>query len=182
MLLGAGGLVGAAAMMFSVEFNRYTSTDTFCTSCHTMAGLAADPYYLRSAHRSNPEGVRPSCGDCHIPKNNWFIETYTHITSGTRDVIAEFTNSFDDPKIWEARRVALAHEVRDIMRRQDSVTCRSCHVATSIRPTNQRGQAAHALQRESDMTCISCHFNLVHAPVPPTIEFIRGSDLGRQAK
>ena len=25
------------------------------------------------------------------------------------------------------------------------------------------------------MTCIDCHFNLVHAPVPPTIDFIRGS-------
>src|SRR5215831_1360141 len=54
---------------------------------------------------ANSRGVRPSCGDCHIPKTNWFIETYTHVASGTRDLIAELTNNFDDPKIWEARRV-----------------------------------------------------------------------------
>ncbi len=182
VLLAAGGAAGAAAVITTVEVNRHTSTEVFCTSCHSMANLANDPHYLRSAHRSNPQGVRPSCGDCHIPKSNWFVETYVHVSSGARDVIAEFTNSFDDPKIWEARRVALAHEVRDLMRRQDSVTCRSCHAAADIRPASERGQAAHALLRESRMTCIDCHFNLVHAPVPPTAEFIRGSRLGAETK
>src|SRR5260370_27009756 len=97
-LLVAGILVGAGAIVVGVEVTRHTSTDAFCTSCHSMAGLATDPHYLGSTHRSNAEGVRPSCGDCHIPKTNWFVETYTHIASGTRDVIAEFTNNFDDSK------------------------------------------------------------------------------------
>src|SRR5260370_4176424 len=181
-VLAAGILIGAGAIVGGVEVNRHTSKDAFCTSCHSMAGLANDPHYLGSAHRSNAAGVRPSCGDCNIPKTNWFVETYTHVASGTRDVIAELKNNFDDPKIWEARRVALAHEVRDIMRRQGGVTCRSCHIPDSIRPVSERGQAAHALLREGRMTCIDCHFNLVHAPVPPTTAFIRGSGLGAPPK
>jgi nitrate/TMAO reductase-like tetraheme cytochrome c subunit len=148
-----------------------------------MTFVANDPIFQHSAHRTNAEAVRPSCGDCHIPKTNWFVETWAHVSSGTRDVVAEYTHNFSDPKVWEARRVALAHEVRDTMRAQDSVTCRSCHNAALINPKSERGKAAHALMREGRMTCIDCHFNLVHAPVPPTTAFIRGSGIvGAPAK
>jgi cytochrome c-type protein NapC len=181
-LFVVGGVAGAAATIASVEINRHTSTEAFCTSCHTMASLASDSHFLVSAHRSNVKGVRPSCSDCHIPKTNWFAETYIHVSSGVRDVWAELTNNFNDPKIWDARRVALAHEVRDLMRRQDSITCRGCHAAADIRPGSERGQAAHALLRERRMTCIDCHFNLVHTPVPPTMDFIRSSGLGAQKR
>ena len=175
-----GAVIGAGALIFSVEANRLTSTDEFCsTSCHSMTLVAQDPHFRQSGHRTNAAGVTPSCGDCHIPKTNWFVETYVHVTSGVRDVFAENTNNFDDPKVWKARRIALAHEVRETMRSQDSVTCRSCHDATKISPASERGRAAHAVLRESRMTCIDCHFNLVHAPVPPSLDFIRGSNLGR---
>lgn len=177
-LLIIGGVLGAGAMIASFEVNRATSTDAFCTSCHSMKFVGNDPQFVASAHQNGAAGVRPSCGDCHIPKTNWFVETYAHATAGVRDAIAEFSHDFSDPKIWEARRIALAHEVRDTMRAQDSVTCRGCHDAKTIAPKSQRGQAAHALLREGRMTCIDCHFNLVHAPVPPTIEFIRGSGIG----
>jgi nitrate/TMAO reductase-like tetraheme cytochrome c subunit len=171
-------LIAIGAIVASVEGNRYTSTDAFCTSCHSMTLVAADPHFRQSAHRSNSAGVHASCGDCHIPKTNWFIETYAHAASGIKDTIAEYTNDFSKPAAWETRRIELAHEVRDKMRRQDSVTCRSCHDAVSIHPSSERGRAAHALQRERNLTCINCHFNLVHAPVPPRLEFLRGSNLG----
>jgi len=180
--LGVGGLIGAAAIVGSVEINRYTSTDAFCTSCHSMARLAAEPQFGRSAHRSNTAGVLPSCGDCHIPSTNWFAETYAHAVKGLWDVVAESTRDFRDPVVWEARRVELAHYVRDEMRSQDSVTCRRCHDAAAIQPASQRGRAAHELVKEGRMTCIDCHFNLVHAPVSPRTSFIRGSGLGGQKK
>ncbi len=182
VVLIVGGVLGAGAVIASVEVNRATSTDEFCTSCHSMTFVGKDPHFLQSAHRTNSAGVRPSCGDCHIPQTNWFVETWTHVTSGVRDVIAENTNDFSDPRVWEKRRVELAHEVRQTMREQDSVTCRGCHDANAVQPTSRRGQAAHALMREGRVTCIDCHFNLVHAPVPPTMEFIRGSGLGRSAQ
>jgi cytochrome c-type protein NapC len=180
--LVAGGVLGAGAILVSLKVNQATSTDAFCTSCHSMAGLANDPHFLASAHRANSAGVRASCGDCHIPRTNWFVETYTHVSSGLRDVIAEYTHNYGDPAVWEARRVELAHEVRDVMRAQDSVTCRGCHEAASIRPKSERGRAAHALVREGRMTCVDCHFNIVHAPVPPSIAFIRGSGIGAEKK
>jgi nitrate/TMAO reductase-like tetraheme cytochrome c subunit len=172
-----GGLAGAGALIASLEVNRATSTDAFCSSCHSMTFVASDPVFLHSAHRTNGAGVHPSCGDCHIPRTNWFVETWAHVSSGVRDVIAERSHDFGDPTVWEARRVALAHEVRETMRAQDSGTCRSCHDAATIAPKSERGKAAHALMREGRMTCIDCHFNLVHAPVPPTVEFIRGSGI-----
>ena len=177
-----GGILGAAAVVGSVEINRRTSTDAFCASCHTMAGLASDPHFQQSAHRSNPAGVRPTCCDCHIPASNWFVETYTHISKGIKDVISERTPDFKDPAVWEARRVELAHVVRDEMRNDDSATCRSCHAAAAIHPASERGRAAHALLQDRRMTCIDCHFNLVHAPLPPSPNFQRGSGLGEARK
>jgi nitrate/TMAO reductase-like tetraheme cytochrome c subunit len=158
--LFAGAVVGAGAIVGSTEFNRRTSTDAFCTSCHSMSSVAADLHYLGSRHISNAVGVRPSCGDCHIPTTNWFVETYTHVRSGVRDVIAEF----DDPKVWEVRRASLAKEVHDTMRAQDNVTCKSCHALANIKPASQAGQAAHAMLQNSKMACVDCHINLVHAP------------------
>jgi nitrate/TMAO reductase-like tetraheme cytochrome c subunit len=177
-LLVIGAIAGAGALIASVEVNRHTSTDAFCTSCHSMAQIAADPHFQQSRHRSNADGVRPSCGDCHIPKTNWFVETYAHLAGGIKDTIAEYTNDFDNAAKWEARRRQLAHYVRDEMRRQDSATCRSCHDAGAIEPASERGRAAHALLRERKLTCIDCHFNLAHAPVPPSMDFLRGSNIG----
>ena len=163
----AGGVVGAAAIIVSIEVNRHTSTEAFCTSCHTMATIAADPHYVGSTHISNSAAVRPSCGDCHIRKTNWFVETYIHIKSGVRDVIAELTQNFDDPKVWDARRVELAKEVGDTMRAEDNATCKDCHTVGSITPASQPGRAAHAMLQNSKMACVDCHLNLVHAPATP---------------
>jgi len=176
-LLAVGGVLGAAALLASVEVNRHTSTDAFCTSCHSMKHVAADPFFTKSKHRSNTAGVAVGCAGCHIPTTNWFVETYVHVSSGIRDVIAEQTNNFTDPAMWEKRRVELAHYVRDEMRRNDSVTCRGCHVPAAIHPASERGRAAHALLAERQMTCIDCHFNLAHAPVPPSTDFLRGSGI-----
>ena len=182
VVLIVGGLLGAGAVIGSDFINRYTSTDAFCTSCHSMAFVGNDPHFINSSHRTNAAGIHPNCGDCHIVKTNWFDETWDHVSSGLHDTIAEYTHNFSDPKIWAARRIELAHRVRLTMRAQDSVTCRSCHDAATIRPTSARGKAAHALMREGRMTCIDCHFNLVHAPVPPTTAFIRGSGINRETK
>lgn len=174
----AGLVIGASLILGSVATNRYTSSDAFCTSCHAMATLATDPHYLQAAHQANGEGVRAGCGDCHIPHTNWLAETYAHAVDGMRDELAELTHNYNDPAIWEPRRIALAEVVREQMRLDDSVTCRNCHNPAAIKPTSEAGKAAHALLGNSRLTCIDCHFNLVHAPVPPSISFIRRSGLG----
>ena len=163
-LLLIAAVIGAGGMMISTVVNHYTSTDAFCTGCHTMTFQSNDPYFQKSAHRSNDEGVRPSCGDCHIPKSNWFLETYVHVTSGIRDVYVEATHDFSDPKIWEARRAELEQEAHAQIRGWDSVTCRSCHDASAIKPQSDAGRQSHALLAQGEVTCVDCHTNLVHPP------------------
>jgi len=182
LILIFGAVLGAGGILVSLEVNRATSTEAFCTSCHSMVFVGGDPVFLKSAHRTNGAGVHAGCADCHIRRDNWFVETYTHVKSGLRDSIAELTHNYGNATVWEARRVELAHEVRNVMRAENSATCRSCHDAAKISPQSERGQAAHALLREGRMTCIDCHFNIVHAPVPPTLDFIRGSGIGGAAK
>ena len=171
-------LIGAGIVIFTVEANKYTSTNDFCSSCHVMARLASEPDFVQSAHMANSEGVHPSCGDCHISSGNIFVETYSHVVKGSKDLFSMLTNDFSDPKKWEAHRIKLAHLVREEMRGEDSANCRNCHDTPSIQPQTMAGRAAHKLLETQSVTCIDCHFNLVHAPVAPSLSFIRGSGLG----
>ncbi len=163
-LLLVAVLVGAGGMLVSVAGNRYTSTDAFCTSCHTMTLQASDPYFQKSVHRSNAAGIRPSCGECHIPTTNWFIETYTHVSSGIRDMYVTLTRDFSNPQTWETRRAALEQEVLADLRASNSVTCRSCHDAAAIQPKSEAGRQSHAALAQGGVTCVDCHVNLVHPP------------------
>lgn len=164
-LLVVGAVLGAGAIIASTLINQLTSTETFCTSCHSMANVAADPHYLQSAHRNNATGVLASCADCHVRSDNWFVETYSHVVDGIRDEIAEHTSKFDDPAVWAARLPALSQQVRDEMRREGSVTCRKCHDPAQIRPASPAGQSAHAMLAKGNITCITCHANIAHAPL-----------------
>jgi nitrate/TMAO reductase-like tetraheme cytochrome c subunit len=166
VLMSVGGVIGAGVVVASTFVNRFTSTEAFCTSCHSMAIVAADPYYLKSAHRTNAAGVLADCADCHVPSNNWFVETYSHAVDGMRDGFAESTGNFSDPAVWAARLPALAQRVRDEMRSKDSITCRKCHNPAQIHPASQTGQAAHAMIGQGKVTCITCHANIAHAPMP----------------
>ena len=97
VVLVIGGILGAGGILVSLEVNRFTSTDAFCTSCHSMIFVGNDPVFLHSAHRTNNAGVHASCADCHIRRDNWFVETYAHVTSCVRDSIADV-----DEALWDA--------------------------------------------------------------------------------
>jgi nitrate/TMAO reductase-like tetraheme cytochrome c subunit len=163
-LLVGGAVVGATAVVTSTFVNRATSGEAFCTSCHSMANVAADPHYQQSTHRTNAAGVFASCADCHVPTDNWFVETYSHAVDGIRDGFAEYTGHFDDPGVWKARLPILAQRVRDEMTRENSSTCRKCHDAEQIHPASPAGQSAHAMLAGGNVTCINCHANIAHAP------------------
>jgi nitrate/TMAO reductase-like tetraheme cytochrome c subunit len=154
LLIAAG--IGAGGILFSLAVNHYTSTDAFCTSCHSMTFQAADPVFQKSGHRTNEKGVRPTCAQCHIPTNNWFVETWVHVSSGVQDVLSELTHNFSDPKVWEAHRAGLEQETLADMRARDSITCRGCHDASAIKD--------HASMLQGGVTCVDCHANLVHSP------------------
>jgi nitrate/TMAO reductase-like tetraheme cytochrome c subunit len=178
-LIIVGGLLGAGAIIASTVVNRATSTEAFCTSCHSMAEVAADPHYQQSAHRANTTGVLASCADCHVPSSNWFVETYSHVVDGVRDGIAEYTGNVSDPAVWSARLPVLAERVREEMHKDDGLTCRKCHEPAAIRSASEAGRAAHAMLAQTRVTCIDCHFNLAHAPIAASASFLHGSGLGQ---
>ena len=76
-----GGVCGIGFILFLIEFDHYTSTEEFCTSCHSME-LAAEPY-RNSTHYKPKSGVRASCGDCHVSEGG-ISATWEHIM-GSKD-------------------------------------------------------------------------------------------------
>jgi nitrate/TMAO reductase-like tetraheme cytochrome c subunit len=176
--LFAGGVLGAVAILGTIEFNELTSTPEFCgNACHSMSAyISSDPHFLESLHQTSPSGIHAECADCHLP-DGFFRETWAHISSGTRDLYETLTSDFTDPSVWEARRAGLAHRVRNEMLANDSENCRSCHVREKLQPARERGQRQHYLGEQQGLTCIACHFDLVHRPVERSESFINATQL-----
>ena len=173
-----GGLAGVVFALAAEQMDHFTNTDAFCTSCHlTKTYIADTEVYKKSAHQTRASGVRPKCADCHIPKG-LVAATYTHIVKGIDDLWGQVRFDYEDPKVWEAQKARLAHAVRDWMRANDSVTCRSCHEEASIKPQRKRGQRQHEEARKTGMTCIDCHYNLVHEEIPARESFLNTAGRG----
>lgn len=166
-----GGLAGIGFMVFLMEFDHYTSTEEFCTTCHSMT-LAAEPY-RRSVHFLPTSGVRASCGDCHVSPGI-FAATWDHFIGG-KDVIRQlFGANYDDPVINALHLPEAAFSAREWFKANDSATCKRCHVQDAIIGTRADTQAIHKEDAQGK-TCIDCHINIVHQPVPAEATFKRAA-------
>ncbi|MEW8383645.1 MAG: NapC/NirT family cytochrome c, partial [Candidatus Thiodiazotropha taylori] len=91
-----GGFAGIGFVLFLTEFDHLTSTETFCTTCHSME-LVAEPY-RQSSHYRPASGVQASCGDCHVSEGV-FAATWDHFV-GSKDLFNQiFGPDYDDPVI-----------------------------------------------------------------------------------
>ena len=173
-----GVIAGLLIALGAEEMDRFTSTDTFCTSCHAMQVYIADSEtYKSSVHQTTASGVRAGCADCHIPKG-LVLATYTHAVNGISDIWGEISRDYDNPEVWNAEKTRLADAVREWFRDNDSITCRECHEEASIKPARQRGQNQHREALEANMTCIDCHYNLVHDEIEPSESFLEQGENG----
>jgi len=170
--LVAGGVAGVAFMFFLLEFDHYTSSNEFCTTCHSMT--YAEDAYLQSAHYNSASGVRASCGDCHVSEGV-IMATYDHAI-GTKDLIKQLFGKadYDDPVVNLLHLPEAAFAARDWFRKRDSATCKRCHALDAIQGTRANTAAIH--QEETDgKTCIDCHMNIVHRKVPSEQTFKRAA-------
>lgn len=143
--------------------------DAVCNYCHLPWEFNSD-FRLTATrpHQATPEDKisQARCVDCHLPEGWWNTTyAYTHFLSMT-DLFGHFRDR-DSERAgdWIPPRAATAYRVRDRMYEYDSVTCRTCHIESEIKPKRPRGINAHKLALKEENTCIECHNNLVHRQV-----------------
>lgn len=165
-----GAVAGIGFLTVLIEFDHFTSTEEFCTGCHSME-LVAEPY-RQSKHYMPTSGVRASCGDCHVSQGV-FAATLDHIM-GTRDIIRQLFSSvdYDDPVLNALHLPEAAFATREILRKQNSDTCKRCHVQEAIVGVRAETLSVHQEEAEGK-TCVDCHINLVHRRVPEKATFKR---------
>ena len=169
LALVIGGIGGIGFILFLTEFDHYTSTESFCTTCHSME-LVAVPY-RDSSHYKPASGVRASCGDCHVSEGV-FAATWDHFI-GTKDLIRQlFGADYDDPVVNALHLPEAAFAARKWFRDRDSATCKRCHVQEAIYGGRPDTLQIH-LEDARNKTCIECHYNLVHRKVPDEKTFKR---------
>jgi nitrate/TMAO reductase-like tetraheme cytochrome c subunit len=167
--LVVGGLGGVVFMTFLIDVDRFTSSNEFCTSCHSMT--YADESYRRSTHFSSSSGVRASCGDCHVSEGV-FAATWDHVL-GTKDLLEQFFGpDYDDPAVNLLHLPEAAFAARQWLKDRDSATCKRCHELDAIQGKRANTAAIH--REETDgKSCIDCDYNLVHRHVPDQKTFKR---------
>ena len=157
-----GGLGGVAFMVFLIEFDHFTSSNAFCTPCHSMT--YAQGSYKQSVHYNSASGVRASCGDCHVSEGV-LAATWDH-AMGTKDLIKQlFGPDYDDPVVNALHLPEAAFHARKWFRDRGSATCLRCHELAAIQGKRANTAAIHQEETEGK-TCIDCHQNLVHRKVP----------------
>ncbi|MBF0220266.1 MAG: NapC/NirT family cytochrome c [Gammaproteobacteria bacterium] len=164
-----GGLFGSLFILFLQVFDHYTSTESFCTTCHSME-LVAVPY-RESSHYRPASGVRAECGDCHVSQG-LFAATWDHFV-GSRDLYKQlFGANYDDPVINALHLPEAAFAAREWFAERQSATCYRCHTLEAIYGERPATREIH-LTQSAGKSCIDCHINLVHRPVPDKKVFKR---------
>ena len=82
-VLGVGLAAGIVSVVAFEITMTATNTEQFCTSCHEMRD---NPGMLLkgTTHFKNKSGVRPTCSDCHVPRE--FIPKMIRKIEASREV------------------------------------------------------------------------------------------------
>lgn len=164
-----GSVGGVLFILFLIEFDEYTGSEAFCTTCHSMSYAAE--YYHDSVHYNSPSGVRASCGDCHVSEGI-FAATWDHAV-GVTDLWKQIVGpDYDDPVINVLHLPEAAFAARKWFKQTDSATCKRCHEQEAIYGSRVHTHAIHT-EDAGEKSCIECHYNLVHRAVPDEKTFKR---------
>jgi len=160
-LLSIGLVLGVMGVMVFEASLHASSTEKFCISCHEMA---ENPYVQlqKTSHFENSSGVRPTCSDCHVPKE--FIPKMIRKVEAAREVWGTITGIIDTPEKYAAHAPAMKKREIERMRANDSQECRNCHETDQMLPELQSAKARrfHKIGRKKNKTCIDCHTGIAH--------------------
>ncbi|MBY6066401.1 NapC/NirT family cytochrome c [Leisingera aquaemixtae] len=164
-----GGILVAftAGIIFWGGFNtamEATNTKQFCVSCHEMRDFVYEEY-KGTIHDVNRSGVGAVCSDCHVPKD-WTHKIIRKIQA-SKEVWGKITGTISTPEKFEAKRIHLAMNEWERMKRTDSRECRNCHDFESMMPEFQKPRARqqHLNAMTVGQTCIDCHKGIAHSNI-----------------
>lgn len=142
---------------------QHSSETEFCVSCHEMQIVYDE--YKQSSHFNNASGVRPSCSDCHIPRD-WFT-TLQRKMLASKDLLHHLLGTIDSVEKFESRRLHMAETVWARMKENDSAACRNCHDFNAMKLDQQRRRARkqHENAMKNGDSCIDCHKGIAHKAV-----------------
>ena len=168
LLFAVVGLAAVIGWLFAYEpvTRNLVASEFVCGYCHLEREYV--PAARLSFSKPHPATLEAGeeqarCVDCHLPEGFWATTfAYSHFASAT-DLFGHFRDRASERAgDWIPPSAARAYRMRERLFESDSVTCRSCHIESEIKPKRKRGQRAHAKALENKETCIECHDNLVH--------------------
>jgi len=168
LLFFAVAMAALIGWLFAYEpvTRNLVASEFVCSYCHIEREYV--PAARLSFSKPHPATLKDGeeearCVDCHLPEGFWATTfAYTHFASAT-DLFGHFRDRPSERAgDWIPPSAARAYRMRDRLFESDSVTCRTCHIESEIKPKRKRGQKAHAKALENKETCVECHDNLVH--------------------
>ena len=179
--LGLVALVFVAGILFWGGFNtamEWTNREAFCISCHEMEENVYKEY-RNTIHYSNRSGVRATCPDCHVPKD-WTHKIIRKIQA-SNELYHHLLGTVDTPEKFNAKRLQLAQNEWNRMKKTDSRECRNCHNFEYFDYSIQ-GRRSTRMHQEGfgeGQTCIDCHKGIAHNL--PAVDQDIGADKGGAA-
>ena len=170
-LLGipVGGLlalvIGAIALgAFNASLTA-TNSNEFCVACHIGMDTVVEEY-RESIHFKNVYGIVATCADCHVPQE-FVAKMKTKISSGVKDIYKKYwVKDINLGNFESEHRLRLARHVWQVMDKQKSSTCQSCHNPErwdlAAQPSRARLNHDPKLWAERGVSCADCHTGVAH--------------------
>lgn len=160
-LVGSGALLGVIGVLGFDFSMKATNTEEFCISCHEME---INPYaqLQKTSHYDNITGVRPTCSDCHVPKE--FVPKMIRKIEAAREVWGTIIGKIDTPEKYIAHAPVMKAREIARLKANDSQECRNCHETDRMLMALQsaKAQEYHQAVQHRGKTCIDCHAGIAH--------------------
>ena len=151
-----GLLLGLALAVATALGSSWSSTSSFCMSCHEMR-VVGEQGWMHSRHYENPSGVVAGCSDCHIPPA-LVPKLWTKTRDGAKDIAVHFFGESDPAKMdWDALAASARAKIHDS-------ACRRCHGNLTPRGAALKTILAHRENQRLDEPkhCLACHLDEFH--------------------
>jgi nitrate/TMAO reductase-like tetraheme cytochrome c subunit len=155
-LLLLGAAIGVGIIALSAGAFSYTSSTSFCTSCHEMR-IVAEQGWMKSKHYENQSGVVAECTDCHVePELLPMIRT--KLRDGIKDTWVHLFGESDPHRMnWEELAASARSKISDS-------ACMRCHKNLTPRGAAIKTLVAHReyLRGDVNKRCVDCHREEIH--------------------